>query len=252
MSASWSCFNEHLGNRPSTYDVGKWTSLSWRNRPCIPNLPTQPSSFTSLAARAKELNTSQGLPQLRSTALACMAWFAYAIIKLGRRLGCYHVNIKARCFLPWSCVNPITNLTSKYFQPTSYLYGDSVPDNLFDLSNSYLKMPSISKAAVSAFALVAMVQYCPAPFLALIPEAVAVGMGAVGSAVGAAGTVAGSVTAGIEGSKGKRTEFNSRIKRQDYGLGTAWQDCHDELVGASVTFSAPSIGSESMFIILLM
>lgn len=37
-------------------------------------------------------------------------------------------------------------------------------------------MYTVSRTLVSATAIVAMVQYCPAPFLAVIPEAVAVGL----------------------------------------------------------------------------
>jgi len=101
-----------------------------------------------------------------------------------------------------------------------------------------------STTALPAIALIAMVQYCPAPFFAAIPTAVAAGMGAVGSVVGAAGAVSGAVEAGI----GKREvefarDFNSRIKRQDYGTGTAWSDCKKQLGTAEVTFSAPAVGT---------
>lgn len=37
-------------------------------------------------------------------------------------------------------------------------------------------MYTVRRTLVSATAIVAMVQYCPAPFLAIIPEAVAVGL----------------------------------------------------------------------------
>jgi len=107
-----------------------------------------------------------------------------------------------------------------------------------------------SATAVPAVALLAMVQYCPAPFFAAIPAAVAAGMGAVGSVVGAAGAVTGAVEAGLASHGHKREvefarDFNSRIKgRQDYGTGTAWSDCHSQLSSAKVTFSAPSTGSK--------
>lgn len=110
-------------------------------------------------------------------------------------------------------------------------------------------MSSIMKFAASTIALTAMVQYCPAPFLLAIPAAVGVSMGSIGEAVGVAAGVAGAVEGGISanqkrGVPEKRNQFYSRVKRQDYGTGTAWQDCHDQLAGATVTFSAPSIGSK--------
>jgi hypothetical protein len=72
-----------------------------------------------------------------------------------------------------------------------------------------------------------MVQYCPAPFFAAIPAAVAAGMGTVGSVVGTVGVVTGAVEAVLVNHGHKREvefagDFNSRIKsRQDYGTGTA-------------------------------
>jgi hypothetical protein len=113
-------------------------------------------------------------------------------------------------------------------------------------------MPSISKTVLPAIAVIAMVQYCPAPFLAAIPAAVAVGLGAVSSVVAATASVAGVVTSAIikreEGADeltGEvNPEFYSRIKRLDFGLGTAWQDCHNQLAGAHVVFSGPSPGSK--------
>ncbi|TVY16137.1 hypothetical protein LARI1_G006239 [Lachnellula arida] len=101
-----------------------------------------------------------------------------------------------------------------------------------------------STTALPAVALIAMVQYCPAPFLAAIPEAVAIGIGAASGVVSAISSVAGNVESGI----GKREvelarDFNSRIKRQDYGTGTAWPDCKKQLGSAKVTFSAPAVGT---------
>lgn len=80
-------------------------------------------------------------------------------------------------------------------------------------------MPSISTIAISAAALLTMVQYCPATFLAAIPAAVSAGIGAAGAVVGAAGAVTGGVSTALHNSK--RDEFHSRIKRQNYGTGTA-------------------------------
>lgn len=95
-------------------------------------------------------------------------------------------------------------------------------------------MPSFSTIAISAVALLGSVQYCPAPPLAVIGEVA----GIVSSVASVAGTVDGIVTnheskRGLEG-------FNSRIRaRGDYGLGTAPQDCKNQLTSASVTFSRP-------------
>jgi hypothetical protein len=116
-------------------------------------------------------------------------------------------------------------------------------------------MPSISKTALPALVLLAMVQYCPAPFLAAIPPAVAVGLGAVSAVVGAAASVAGVVTGALtkrdEFTSELTSEFNSRIKRQDFGTGTAWQDCHGQLTGANIVFSGPSPGSKQASLVSL-
>jgi len=108
-------------------------------------------------------------------------------------------------------------------------------------------MPSISKTVISVVALVAMVQYCPAPFLAAIPAATAAGISAAAAGVSAAAAVAGTVVTAVKDKRDvveNKREFVSRIKRQDIGLGTAWQDCHNQLTGASLIFSGPEPGSE--------
>lgn len=48
-------------------------------------------------------------------------------------------------------------------------------------------MYSLKNTVISAAAIMAMVQYCPAPFLAVIPEAVAVGLEAASDVIEVAG-----------------------------------------------------------------
>jgi len=59
-------------------------------------------------------------------------------------------------------------------------------------------MPRITKPLTFLAAVTVIIQPIPAPFVALIPPAVAVGMASVASVVSAAGTVAGSVAEAIE------------------------------------------------------
>ncbi|KAI0010572.1 hypothetical protein F4779DRAFT_616539 [Xylariaceae sp. FL0662B] len=102
-------------------------------------------------------------------------------------------------------------------------------------------MPSLKKMTVSTVAVVALVQLCPAPFLAAIPAAVSAGIGAAGACVGAAGAVAGAVEGGINhGHRLGRSQ--SRVKRQAANQ-QAWNDCHHQLGSAKVVFSAPSTGN---------
>ncbi|CRG86348.1 hypothetical protein PISL3812_03353 [Talaromyces islandicus] len=127
-------------------------------------------------------------------------------------------------------------------------------------------MHAISQVLVPTIALLAMVQYCPAPFIPIaaglaastaeaLGTAAAAGASAatttstVAGVVGAAGGVAGAVEGGISAANSKRDlrNFNSRIKkRQDVsklGLGTAWPNCINELGSAHLTFSSPSSSS---------
>ncbi len=104
-------------------------------------------------------------------------------------------------------------------------------------------MPSAGKSAtISAIALAAMVQFCPAPFLALIPEAVAVGLGAVSGVIGAAGGIAGAVEGGIAASHSRARVRQTKRQQQNP---QAWNDRHGQLGSATVTFSAPAVGSTS-------
>lgn len=116
-------------------------------------------------------------------------------------------------------------------------------------------MHFIKSLAVPAIALLAMIQYCPAPVLPII--SITINLGSTAAWIGAIGGVAGAVTGGISAAKDSRDltvkrshpqrEFKGRIKRQDtanLGLGTAWEDCRKQLANAFVTFSAPSPGSK--------
>lgn len=109
------------------------------------------------------------------------------------------------------------------------------------------EMVSAKQTVVSAAALIASTQLVPAPFLAAIPAAIGASLGGIGEAVGVAAGVAGAVEGGISAGQGKvkRSPIDfARVKRQDYGTQQAWNDCHDQLSGASITFSAPSPGSK--------
>lgn len=109
-------------------------------------------------------------------------------------------------------------------------------------------MSSFKTTVISATALVAMVQFCPAPFVPAIAEAVAVGFSTVGDVVSAAGTVAGTVQT-VE-------DLTSKVRRFDDHLlayrqtstpdanQLAWQLCHEQLGSASLDFSSPAKGSK--------
>ncbi|KAI0390905.1 hypothetical protein F5Y17DRAFT_461336 [Xylariaceae sp. FL0594] len=98
-------------------------------------------------------------------------------------------------------------------------------------------MPAAGKTFIAAAAAVALVQYCPAPFLALIPEGIAAGLGAVSGVVGAAAGVAGTVVGGIKG-----RDVSHRFRRQEQNQ-QAWSDCHSQLGSATLTFSSPMEGN---------
>lgn len=123
--------------------------------------------------------------------------------------------------------------SSKLF-PSSHTLLPPLPPLLLSI------MPSMTNFAVASVALATMVQFCPAPFLAGIGAAVAANIGTISGVVGAASGVAGTVIGGVNG---KRDIPPGLFRRQEeYGTGTAWQDCHDQLTGATVTFSSPSAG----------
>jgi hypothetical protein len=118
-------------------------------------------------------------------------------------------------------------------------------------------MLSNTKNIVAPIALLALVQHCPAPFLAAIPPAVAAGVGTASAVISTAATVAGTVAGAIQNGKMARdaTPVVARdswaglhgyvAKRQDeeYGTGTAWQDCATQLQGADVVFSVTGPGA---------
>ncbi|KAI1456557.1 hypothetical protein F4805DRAFT_458558 [Annulohypoxylon moriforme] len=98
------------------------------------------------------------------------------------------------------------------------------------------------KKAVYASALVALVQLCPAPFLAEIPAAVVAGIGSSAAVVGSAAGVAGDVENAIHHGRSVPMSRVQKVRRQDQNK-LAWQECHDQLGSAHVTFSGPSAGS---------
>lgn len=77
--------------------------------------------------------------------------------------------------------------------------------------------------------LATMVPGVPAPFVALIPPAVAVGIGSIAAAVGAIGTVAGAVAEGIEANNGKKVPPIKPVqqvsKETPVANELAWQIC---------------------------
>ncbi|RWA12042.1 hypothetical protein EKO27_g3074 [Xylaria grammica] len=103
-------------------------------------------------------------------------------------------------------------------------------------------MPSITKTVLSTAAAVALVQFCPAPFLAEIPAAIAAGINTASSAVSAAGTVAGSVLQGVNNNNNHNNGANHPHRRQEQNE-LAWSICHDQLGKASLHFSSPTKGN---------
>lgn len=115
-------------------------------------------------------------------------------------------------------------------------------------------MVSFTSTAISAAALLGLIQFCPAPFLAaIVPVAIE---GATAAAwVGAAGGVLGGGAAAaqaVEAAKGKKRDvtafprdiLHSRVKRQGTMNELAWEECHSDLGSATVGFSAPAPGSK--------
>ncbi|CAN8097844.1 unnamed protein product [Discula destructiva] len=118
-------------------------------------------------------------------------------------------------------------------------------------------MPATLKnAVISATALVALVQLCPAPFLAAIPAATAAGIGAASAAVSAAAAVGGTVATAVQAGKSNRLMRREQLAQrstdfEDYKViaarqeqnQLAWDLCHQQLGSASLTFSGPSPGN---------
>lgn len=73
-------------------------------------------------------------------------------------------------------------------------------------------MYSIKKSVVFTAVLAGMIPLAPAPFVALIPAAVATGMGAIAAVVGAAGEVAGGVAEAVNAANGHGKL--SRVERE--------------------------------------
>jgi len=103
-------------------------------------------------------------------------------------------------------------------------------------------MPSISNIAISTIALLASIQYCPAP--SAVAKAGIGGITDIIDSIGGLATTIDGIVKNHEGNKRDLVSFNSRINRRDYGLGTAPQDCQNQLHGAYVTFSQPSSNSK--------
>lgn len=114
-------------------------------------------------------------------------------------------------------------------------------------------MVSFKSAAISSLAAVGLVQYAPAPFVA-IPVVISVEMGSVAAWAGAVGGVAGGAAAtatAIENAHKKKRSVEGEswtaVKRQDdgtYGTKLAWEECRDDIKKATVSFTVPEPGSE--------
>lgn len=120
-------------------------------------------------------------------------------------------------------------------------------------------MPSPSKTALTATAaLAALIQFCPAPFLAVIPEAIAVGLSSAEEAIDVAADVAGTVSRAARIGKDVNDAVNdlsgnndnNKKKRAEQNQ-LAWQECHDQLATASLTFSSPSNGSKLSLVVIV-
>ncbi|KAI1808697.1 hypothetical protein F4811DRAFT_548705 [Daldinia bambusicola] len=109
-------------------------------------------------------------------------------------------------------------------------------------------MHSFGKIAVSAVAALASAQVGSAAFLA-IPAAAAAGIESISAAVGAAAAVGGTVVSAIkdrsvdEEQDYIKPRVPSRIERRQDPNQQAWNDCHAQLTGASITFSAQEPGN---------
>ncbi|KAI1180455.1 hypothetical protein F4777DRAFT_574217 [Nemania sp. FL0916] len=99
-------------------------------------------------------------------------------------------------------------------------------------------MPSIAKTTLSISAALALVQFCPAPFLAAIGAAEAASLGAVAAGVSAASAVAGNVISAV---KDRRDEPHL-YQRQEQNE-QAWKLCHQQLGSSSLHFSSPKKGN---------
>jgi hypothetical protein len=120
------------------------------------------------------------------------------------------------------------------------LHLPNISPDFQSLSTTSVKMVAFGKsAAVSTMGLVAMVQFCPAPFLAAIPAATAAGINTAAAVIGAAGGVAGAVTGAISAANGRRGMFPRQEQNE-----LAWQLCREQLTGATITFDGPSPGSK--------
>jgi hypothetical protein len=97
-------------------------------------------------------------------------------------------------------------------------------------------------ACESSIAAAGLIQYAPAPFLAVIPVAVTIEMGTAAACAGAAGGIAGGaagVATAIQNGKKRNVGSDSwtKVRRQDdaqYGTQLAWELCRDDIGTATI------------------
>jgi hypothetical protein len=102
-------------------------------------------------------------------------------------------------------------------------------------------MVSFTAAALSSIAAAGLIQYAPAPFLA-VPVVVSIEMGTAAAWAGAAGGIAGGaagVATAISNSKKRSVGSDSwaKVRRQDdaqYGTQLAWELCRDDVGTATI------------------
>ncbi|KAM0717895.1 hypothetical protein Q7P37_006227 [Cladosporium fusiforme] len=114
-------------------------------------------------------------------------------------------------------------------------------------------MVSFTSAALTSIAAAGLIQYAPAPFVAL-PVVISINMGSAAAWAGAAGGIAGGAAAtasAIQGANKKRSVGTGsdswvKVKRQDdaqFGTQLAWELCRDDVQSATVAFEVPEPGS---------
>lgn len=115
------------------------------------------------------------------------------------------------------------------------------------------KMVSFTAAALSSIVTAGLVQYAPAPWVA-VPVVISVNMGsaaawagAAGGIIGGAAGVAGAIQSSKKRSVGGKAESWTKLKRQDdaqYGTQLAWELCRDDIQSAQIGMERPQGNGE--------
>ena len=114
-------------------------------------------------------------------------------------------------------------------------------------------MVSFTAAALSSIVTAGLVQYAPAPWVA-VPVVISVNMGsaaawagAAGGIIGGAAGVAGAIQSSKKRSVGGKAESWTKLKRQDdaqYGTQLAWELCRDDIQSAQIGMERPQGNGE--------